>query len=221
MFISFQGPLFQIKWKRIVLDEAHYIRNHSTNACDSCCDLNGDARWCLTGTPVQNNEEDVYSLFKFLRCTPFNDLTIFRTWISGNTKNCRARLSTVLKPLILRRTKDEIISRGELPQLQDKSFQEVVFKMTKDEMAVYSEILTLSKTLFGKFLEQQAARLQESNSHPAKKSEEPNDAFISIQPAKFSELHDKVQLHHILTLIIRLRQICDHPGLIYKVSAVL
>lgn len=216
MFIFFQGPLFQVKWERIILDEAHYIRNHNTNAAGGCCDLKGEARWCLTGTPVQNNEDDVYSLFNFLRCTPFNELSIFRTWISGNTENCRARLSNVLKPLILRRTKKEIMHRGELPQLKDKSVQEILYKMTKEEMAVYSKILNLSKTLFVQFLKQQATRLQEI--FPAEQFEHPSDALSSIQPPKFA--NGNVKSHHILTLIVRLRQICDHPGLIYKVSSI-
>lgn len=44
--------LFHVKWWRIVLDEAHNIKNRKTKAALACCDLEGKFRWCLTGTPM-------------------------------------------------------------------------------------------------------------------------------------------------------------------------
>ena len=48
-----KDALFRIKWWRIVLDEAHNIKNRTTKAALGCCDLQGKYRWCLTGTPMQ------------------------------------------------------------------------------------------------------------------------------------------------------------------------
>lgn len=70
------GPVFAIKWRRIILDEAHQVRNHKTLTSIAVCRLSGKARWCLTGTPVHNKEEDLYGLLKFLRCSPFDDLAV-------------------------------------------------------------------------------------------------------------------------------------------------
>lgn len=57
---------------RIVLDEAHTIRNRRTEMSRACCALQGGHHWLMTGTPIVNSAEDVFQLFKFLwyRYTP-------------------------------------------------------------------------------------------------------------------------------------------------------
>jgi len=47
-----KDALFRVKWWRIVLDEAHNIKNRKTKAAQGCCALEGKYRWCLTGTPL-------------------------------------------------------------------------------------------------------------------------------------------------------------------------
>ena len=44
--------LFKVRWWRIVLDEAHNIKNRGTKAAQACSALDGKYRWCLTGTPL-------------------------------------------------------------------------------------------------------------------------------------------------------------------------
>lgn len=53
------GVLRQVKWRRVILDEAHYIRNASTQVSKAVRRLDAWFRWCLTGTPVQNRVQDV------------------------------------------------------------------------------------------------------------------------------------------------------------------
>lgn len=60
-------------WDRIILDEAHTIKGKSTNCARAAYNLNTDIRWCLTGTPLQNNLDDLFSLFHFLRIDTFSD----------------------------------------------------------------------------------------------------------------------------------------------------
>lgn len=78
------GTIFKVRWDRIILDEAHQIRNYKSITSEAVCSLSGKRRWALTGTPVHNKELDMYALLKFLRCSPFDDLQVSltcQTWL--------------------------------------------------------------------------------------------------------------------------------------------
>lgn len=72
-----QSVLLQIAFDRIILDEAHVIRNPKSGVSQSVCRLRAVRRWAVTGTPVQNKELDMYSLLRFLRVSPFDQLTVY------------------------------------------------------------------------------------------------------------------------------------------------
>lgn len=68
--------LTRVRWRRVILDEAHVVRNHKSSTSLGVCSLSSWARWALTGTPLHNKDLDLFALLKFLKCTPFDDLAV-------------------------------------------------------------------------------------------------------------------------------------------------
>eukprot|EP00047_Mylnosiga_fluctuans_P018667 m.73699 g.73699 ORF g.73699 m.73699 type:complete len:876 (+) comp7737_c0_seq4:43-2670(+) len=66
------SPLHAIEWGRIVLDEAHNIKDRSCNTARAVFNLTGEYKWSLTGTPLQNRVGELYSLIRFLRADPYS-----------------------------------------------------------------------------------------------------------------------------------------------------
>ncbi|XP_050336694.1 transcription termination factor 2 [Bactrocera neohumeralis] len=217
-----QGALFGIKWQRIILDEAHVVRNHKAQMSISVCALRGKYKWALTGTPIQNKEADAYALIKFLRCTPFDELAHWKKWIDNKSAGGQQRLNALMKSLMLRRTKVMLQERGALQCLPEKRIELIEVCLDKEEMNVYQKIMVYSRTLFAQFLLQRAERntdfmyKEDSNKPTFMQTKDPNGAYYKVHE-KFTKLHrgqKDVKSHEILVLLLRLRQICCHPGLI-------
>ena len=58
------SPLLGVIWSRVVIDEAHCIKNHKSLTAVTVCRLRATNRWALTGTPIQNNLLDMYALLR-------------------------------------------------------------------------------------------------------------------------------------------------------------
>ena len=65
-----------VGWERVILDEAHQIRNPRSQTAMAVCKLKAAKRWAVTGTPIQNKELDLYSLIRFLRVDPFDEYKV-------------------------------------------------------------------------------------------------------------------------------------------------
>lgn len=72
------SPLTSVKWKRIILDEAHRIKNYTTKANKAMCALRAKYRIAITGTPIHNSLNDLYSLVKFLHFSPLDDIGLWK-----------------------------------------------------------------------------------------------------------------------------------------------
>jgi hypothetical protein len=75
--------LGQFSWFRIVLDEAHWIRNPSTQVFRALYEFKAQRRWCMTGTPVQNGLNDICAITRWLRFYPFDTSQRFRKFITS------------------------------------------------------------------------------------------------------------------------------------------
>ncbi|KAI6033862.1 SNF2 family N-terminal domain-containing protein [Pisolithus microcarpus] len=72
LIITEKSPLHQISWNRVILDEAHNIKERSTNTAKACFELQSNYKWCLSGTPLQNRVGELYSLVRYLGGDPFS-----------------------------------------------------------------------------------------------------------------------------------------------------
>lgn len=117
-----KAPLAYINWFRIVLDEAHAIRNASTKQSAAACTLAAERRWAVTGTPVQNRLEDLGALFRFIRLRPFDNSAGFNQYILGPFKSADPevvpKLQLLVSSVTLRRVKKNVLDI-EIPPRHD------------------------------------------------------------------------------------------------------
>ncbi|KAI5304981.1 hypothetical protein KEM56_005558 [Ascosphaera pollenicola] len=107
------SPLSQVNFFRIVLDEAHCIREPSTQSFQAIVSLEAQRRWALTGTPIQNSLKDLGSIVRFLRIEPYDDPVRFAA-VSDPLKHenpsqeALRRFRALVSSFALRRDKDKI-----------------------------------------------------------------------------------------------------------------
>ena len=148
---SKDSSLYQKQWYRVILDEAHFIKDRSTKRFKAVCALETNRRWCLTGTPLQNKIDDLSGLFSFIRQAPFDDYRQFQTRIirpllQGDPEGLRA-LRNVLRSTMIRRTKHVLV----LPPRHDF---DIGVSLSPDETALYHLARNDSASLIGTCLQQ-------------------------------------------------------------------
>lgn len=101
------GHLSSIHWHRIILDEAHKIKNKCADITKAVTALTADCRWCVTGTPIQNRSSDLFALLRFLRVHPYDDPKVFEEVFVKAWKNVEAsallKLQRLMSVLAIRR----------------------------------------------------------------------------------------------------------------------
>ncbi|PNS19224.1 DNA repair protein RAD5 [Sphaceloma murrayae] len=180
------GGLFSINYFRIILDEAHMIKNRQSKTAKACYELAATHRWVLTGTPIVNRLEDLFSLVRFLRVEPWSNFSFWKTFItvpfeSKDFLRALDVVQTVLEPLVLRRTKDMRTPDGEpLVPLPPRTIEIEKVTLSKVERELYDHIFARARRTFSANVE--AGTLMKSYTT-------------------------------IFAQILRLRQSCDHPSL--------
>ncbi|KAK2993540.1 hypothetical protein RJ640_007372 [Escallonia rubra] len=105
------GTLARVRWLRVILDEAQTIKNHRTQVARACCGLRAKKRWCLSGTPIQNAIDELFSYFRFLRYDPYTKYKSFyntiKVPIAKDSNIGYMKLQAVLRGIMLRRTKED------------------------------------------------------------------------------------------------------------------
>ncbi|KAK9367659.1 SNF2 family N-terminal domain-containing protein [Lipomyces kononenkoae] len=181
------SKLFRLHFLRVVLDEAHTIRNRASITSRACCALRSDRKWALTGTPIVNRLEDLYSLVKYLGVEPWSHFPFWRTFITApyESKDFLKALDvvqTVLEPIILRRTKSMKQKDGSpLIVLPPKDVHIEHILLTDTEREVYDLFYRRAKQTFA----------------------------ASVAAGTVLKSYTT-----IFAQILRLRQCCDHPALV-------
>ncbi|WCJ28793.1 SNF2 domain-containing protein / helicase domain-containing protein [Euphorbia peplus] len=140
------------KWKYLILDEAHLIKNWKSQRWQTLLNFNSKRRILLTGTPLQNDLMELWSLMHFLMPHVFQSHQEFKDWfcnpISGMVegqervnKEVVDRLHNVLRPFLLRRLKRDV--EKQLPM----KHEHVIFcRLSKRQRNLYEDFIASSET---------------------------------------------------------------------------
>ncbi|XP_029495206.1 transcription termination factor 2 isoform X1 [Oncorhynchus nerka] len=215
-------PLLRVAWARIVLDEAHNIKNPKVQTSLAVCKLRAKARWAVTGTPIQNNLLDMYALLKFLRCAPFDEFKLWKTQVDNGSKRGGERLNILTKTLLLRRTKDQMDSTGKpLVNLPDRTCEVHRLKLSEEEQSVYDVVFAQSRSTLQNYLKRHEGDngKKGDDSNPFDKGKGVAREFGVSQADSVSssqQTQGPTSTVHILSLLLRLRQSCCHLSLLKK-----
>ncbi len=132
-----------IEWSTVVLDEAQMVKNPNTKAARAVRQLRAGQKLALTGTPVENRLSELWSILDAVNPGLLGGLGRFRekfgTPIERNgDADAAARLRRLTQPFILRRTKAD---RRLLPDLPDKIEQIAYAKLTREQAAMYQQVV--------------------------------------------------------------------------------
>uniref|UniRef100_A0A8C2Z609 Chromodomain helicase DNA binding protein 8 n=1 Tax=Cyclopterus lumpus TaxID=8103 RepID=A0A8C2Z609_CYCLU len=109
MVLSDCPELREISWRCVIIDEAHRLKNRNCKLLDSLKALDVEHKVLLTGTPLQNTVEELFSLLHFLEPAQFPSETEFlRDFGDLKTEEQVQKLQAILKPMMLRRLKEDV-----------------------------------------------------------------------------------------------------------------
>jgi SWI/SNF-related matrix-associated actin-dependent regulator of chromatin subfamily A3 len=173
--------LFSINWRRIVLDEGHTIRNPQAKKSVATCNLMARSRWALTGTPIINTLKDAFSMIKFLR-------------LSGGLDRWELFNSAIVRPVM---NQDE-----RALYLLQTLMQNICLRRKKSMPFVDLKLPELTE-----YIQRISFAPHEKEKYEALQSEAKGELerYRQGQGQKAVEAY-----HHLLEVLLRLRQVCNH-----------
>lgn len=135
--------LKEVNWRGVILDEAQNIKNAGTKQAKAACTLEGNYRLALTGTPVENNVGDLWSLMHFLNPgylgteDQFRE-TFFKPIQMEKDPQKTKMLKQLTKPLILRRLKTD---RSIISDLPEKIEMNSYCSLTPEQVSLYESVV--------------------------------------------------------------------------------
>ena len=144
MVLRDAAHLKTVPWRIMILDEAQSIKNNKSKRWNTLLSYKCPSRWLLSGTPIQNNMTELWSLLHFIMPGLFSSDQDFSNWFSKHIESSFSgplplhhiqRLQDVLKPFILRRVKKDVVN-----ELPSKTIVLVPCELTTIQRALYREI---------------------------------------------------------------------------------
>ena len=131
--------LMKKKFHYIILDESQNIKNVTSQTTQAVMLLQGKHRLALSGTPIENNLTELYSLFRFLNPAMFGQMEEFNREYTypiqqQGDKEAMATLRRKIYPFLLRRLKKDV-----LKELPDRSEQTLYCEMSPEQQRFYEE----------------------------------------------------------------------------------
>lgn len=118
-----------------ILDEGQYIKNSETKTSKSVKKIKSRHRLILTGTPLENNLMELWSMFDFILPGYLNSKSKFKKEFIKNSNN-HEKLVRLTSPFILRRKKNEVLN-----ELPEKIINVVYSKLNKKQMRIYDKYI--------------------------------------------------------------------------------
>jgi SNF2 family DNA or RNA helicase len=175
------------KFTCISLDEAHYIRNRTSETTKGVCNfIKSDLWWIITATPIMNGLDDVFPHFRLLNIKGIETIHDFRSVVPKSNIGL-ASVNDIIKRHGIRYLKQDV-----LEQLASKNEYVMTLNFSPIELDFYNALFKYSQSR----LEQLASRSKDLTS------------------GDIDSLIKRLMSMSTLTLILRLKQCCDSPALI-------
>ncbi|EEF37546.1 DNA repair protein RAD16 [Ricinus communis] len=212
-----KSVLHSMKWDRIILDEAHYVKDKRCNTAKAIFALESSYKWALSGTPLQNRVGELYSLVRFLQIVPYSfylckdcDCRILDYRPSTQCSSCPHSSvrhfcwwnKYVAKPIQGYGTKD--IGKRAMLLLTHKVLRNIVLRRTKKGRAAD---LALPPRMV--MLRRDTLDVKEEDYYQSLYNESQAQFNTYVQAGTLMNNYA-----HIFDLLTRLRQAVDHPYLV-------
>ena len=211
------SPLLKAKWLRVVLDEGHMVKNHLSKSHKAALELDTLRKWVITGTPIQNNLMELWSLTNFLDFGMYAGKQQMRVFKQHIVRPCKhgdprgfERLQVLLEAICLRRSKTDKKPDGSLlVKLPKKIVLVRSVELTEEERLCYGIFHKQAADIVGRY--HRRGQLMKNYAH----------IFVSLQRNYsywranffFQCCDDDFQ-----AMMMRLRQLCCHRELIKEVN---
>ncbi|KAJ6797573.1 putative SWI/SNF-related matrix-associated actin-dependent regulator of chromatin subfamily A member 3-like 1 [Iris pallida] len=150
-------PVARMKWLRVVLDEAHVIKNAAAQQAKAVAALEAERRWVVTGTPIQNSLGDLFALMAFLRFQPFSIKSYWQSLVqrpvAQGSKSGLSRLQALIGSISLRRLKDMQNDSKSLIELPLKVVETCFVELSSEEREYYDQMESEAKNTVREYID--------------------------------------------------------------------